>query len=80
MLGHIRCYRRTGNNRAKVLSGLILVSLTIFLALWPRGNAHKANIWLYRAGGGPVKRRPPKTANVCSFCIFLGDRQYVDST
>ena len=51
MLGHIRRYRRTGNNRAKVLTGLSLVSLAIFRALWPRGNAHEANIWLHHAGG-----------------------------
>ena len=51
MLGHIRRYRRTGNKRASVLCGLSLVSLAIFRALWPRGNAHEANIWLHHAGG-----------------------------
>ena len=50
-LGHYRRYRRTGNSRATVLRGTMLISLAVFRALWPRGNHHEANVWLHHAGG-----------------------------
>lgn len=51
LLGHLRRYRRTGNRRATVLQGRQLLNLSVWRALWPRGNHHEANIWLHHAGG-----------------------------
>ena len=50
--GHMRRFRRTGNNRATVLRGYASLHLAFWWALWPRGNHHEANVWLFHAGGG----------------------------
>lgn len=49
--GHFRPFRRTGNNRATVLTFEPLIHLALWRVLWPRGNAHEANVFLYHAGG-----------------------------
>lgn len=49
--GHFRRYRRTGNARATVLTFQPLLHLALWRILWPRGNAHEANVFLYHAGG-----------------------------
>ena len=49
--GHVRRFRRTGNHRATVLRGTQMINLAVWRVLWPRGNHHKANIWLHHAGG-----------------------------
>lgn len=51
LLGHVRRYRRTGNRRATVLQGQQLINLSLWRAIWPRGNHHEANIWLHHTGG-----------------------------
>jgi hypothetical protein len=49
--GTFRPFRRTGNARATVLVYEPLLHLALWRVLWPRGNAHEANIFLHHAGG-----------------------------
>ena len=51
ILGHIRRFRRTGNARATVLKGRIILSLALWRVLWPRGTHHEANVWLFHSNG-----------------------------
>lgn len=50
-LGHIRRFRRTGNVRATVLKGRLLLSLALWRVFWPRGIHHEANVWLFHSNG-----------------------------